>query len=342
MVAGSSEELSQSTTEQAAALEETAAAVEEMNSMVAKNSDHSKATSQKSEHSQKRAEYGKGVVQAMVQSMNDIDKSNSEIMAEVGRSNQNMMQIVKVIEEIGSKTKVINDIVFQTKLLSFNASVEAARAGEHGKGFSVVAEEVGNLAKMSGTAAVEIGHLLDKSIQAVNQIVSETKAKVEYLASSGKIAVEGGKKVASDCALVLEEIVVNVRDVATMSVDIASASNEQARGCSEIAKAMGQLDQVTQQNAASSEECAAAAEELSSQAEALRHSVEILEKTINGSDRKEMPPIVASVAKEGAKILTLARRSKKGPAMAPEAVVLKKSSGDAPSYDHPGFDEEVS
>ncbi|MBC7465119.1 MAG: hypothetical protein H7256_03945 [Bdellovibrio sp.] len=50
------------------------------------------------------------------------------------------------MEEIGNKTKVINDIVFQTKLLSFNASVEAARAGEHGKGFAVVAEEVGKLA----------------------------------------------------------------------------------------------------------------------------------------------------------------------------------------------------
>ena len=60
-------------------------------------------------------------------------------------SNKEIQEIVKVIAEIGNKTKVINDIVFQTKLLSFNASVEAARAGENGKGFAVVAEEVGKL-----------------------------------------------------------------------------------------------------------------------------------------------------------------------------------------------------
>ena len=73
-----------------------------------------------------------------------------------------------LISEIGNKTKVINDIVFQTKLLSFNASVEAARAGEHGKGFSVVAEEVGNLAHMSGNSAKEITQLLESSINRVN------------------------------------------------------------------------------------------------------------------------------------------------------------------------------
>ena len=60
------------------------------------------------------------------------------------------------MEQIKDKVNIINDIVFQTKLLSFNASVEAARAGENGKGFAVVAEEVGNLASVSGKAANEI------------------------------------------------------------------------------------------------------------------------------------------------------------------------------------------
>jgi methyl-accepting chemotaxis protein len=89
----------------------------------------------------------------------------------MNKSNDEISSIVKVIAEIGDKTKVINDIVFQTKLLSFNASVEAARAGEQGKGFAVVAEEVGNLATMSGKAAEEISSMLGDSMGKVELIV---------------------------------------------------------------------------------------------------------------------------------------------------------------------------
>ena len=82
------------------------------------------------------------------------------------------LEILGYIKSIEEKTKVINDIVFQTKLLSFNASVEAARAGEQGKGFAVVAEEVGNLATMSGTSAEEISKLLESSISHIESIPS--------------------------------------------------------------------------------------------------------------------------------------------------------------------------
>ena len=77
-------------------------------------------------------------------------------------------------------------IVFQTKLLSFNASVEAARAGEYGKGFSVVAEEVGNLAQMSGIAAKDISALLQSSVKKVEQIATESKTKIDRLVQNSK------------------------------------------------------------------------------------------------------------------------------------------------------------
>lgn len=100
----------------------------------------------------------------MIHSITEISESNDRIMSQVADGNRKISEIVQVISEIGNKTKVINDIVFQTKLLSFNASVEAARAGEHGKGFAVVAEEVGNLAQMSGNAAKEISDMLNGSV----------------------------------------------------------------------------------------------------------------------------------------------------------------------------------
>lgn len=331
-IASSAEELSQATTEQAASLEETAASIEEMNSMVSKNSDNADSTAATSGVSQQKATEGKVVVEKMIQSMDDINKSNGLIMDQVNYSNNRIAEIVKVIEEIGNKTKVINDIVFQTKLLSFNASVEAARAGEHGKGFAVVAEEVGNLAAMSGNAAKEISTLLDDSIRKVNEIVTETKTKVEKLIVDGKNTVESGSLVARQCGDVLEDIVKNVSSVSHMAVEIATASQEQARGVEEITKAMGQLDQATQQNASTSQECASAAEELSAQAEALKKAVGQLVSTINGQhDNSE-------ISNESNVTYLKKKAPTKAPVVYGKTKEFKKVSGDStPSYDHDGF-----
>lgn len=259
-VASSAQELSQAATEQAASLEQTGASIEEMSSMVSKNSDNATLTAKTSSESREKAAEGQKVVEQMIRSMDEINQSNVE-----------MAEIVKVIQEIGQKTQVINDIVFQTKLLSFNASVEAARAGEHGKGFAVVAEEVGNLAQMSGRAAKDISTILEGSVHKVQAIVATTREKVE-----------NGTGIARQCGEVLTEIVENVAKVSHMAGEISTASHEQAQGVRELTKAMSQLDQVTQQNAATSEESASAAEELSAQADAMKGAVTRLLETVQG------------------------------------------------------------
>lgn len=298
-IASSSEELSQAATEQASSLEETAASIEEMNSMIQKNSESARRTAELSNSSNDKAEKGKVVVLDMIKAIEDISVSNNNIMGQVEESNKKISEIVSVIAEIGNKTKVINDIVFQTKLLSFNASVEAARAGELGKGFAIVAEEVGNLAQMSGNAAEEISSMLNDSILKVQNIVNETKQNVESFIQDGKNKVDTGSKVAQDCGNVLSEIVENVADVTRMANEIATACQEQALGIQEITKAMGQLDQVTQTNAATSEEAASAAEELSSQAESLRATVGTLVQEIKGSGAQVQSNFQAT-AKESA------------------------------------------
>ncbi|MBC7692183.1 MAG: methyl-accepting chemotaxis protein [Methylotenera sp.] len=281
-IAGASTELSESATQQAAALQETVASLEEVSAMVNKNSENAKKSQNSSETSRLTAVKGKTAVGDMIQSIEDINQSNTQIMKQIESSNHEMAEIVKVIAEIGNKTKVINDIVFQTKLLSFNASVEAARAGEHGKGFAVVAEEVGNLAQMSGNAAKEISAMLDSSIHKVEGIVSNTKAKVEGLVVIGKQKVEVGTQTAKRCGEVLDEILTSVEEVNQMVGEIATASQEQAQGVQEINKAMAQLDQVTQQNTTVSQESAAASEQLSGQAETLKDVVMELTATVTG------------------------------------------------------------
>lgn len=290
-IASTSEELSQASTEQAASLEETAASLEQITAMISKSTDNSLNASTTSLESQKKAEDGRLAVEQMLTSMNEISDSNDAILNQINESNRQMSEIVKVIQEIGVRTKVINEIVFQTKLLSFNASVEAARAGEHGKGFAVVAEEVGNLAQMSGNAAREITTMLDSSISKVENIVKQTQQRVESLIQVGKSKVDSGVLVAKQCSDVLNEIVQNVSKVSELSQEISSAAQEQAQGVSEINKAMSQLDTVTQQNAATSEEASSASQELSIQAEALKSSVVELMTVITGKAVSSPAPV---------------------------------------------------
>ncbi len=343
-IASSSEELSHATTEQAASLEETASSIEEMSSMVARNSDNSIRTATTSNESQAKAEQGKEVVTKMISAMEDINRSNNSIVEQVNHGNQQISEIVKVIQEIGNKTKVINDIVFQTKLLSFNASVEAARAGEQGKGFAVVAEEVGNLAQMSGNAAKEITDLLENSIRKVEGIVIETKTKVEREVVTGKEKVSIGTDIANKCGEVLSEIVRDVTSVSRMAEEISVASKEQALGVAEITKAISQLDTVTQQNAATSEEAASSAEELSAQADSLKNAVFQLVETIEGTQDGKVEKIVKKeeVKKNKSKVLETKIAKKE---IAPKTQSLKTSykavSGDAlvPSHSHVGFED---
>lgn len=286
-IASASHSLSEAVSEQAASLQETTASLEEISAMISKSSESAVSADQNAQHSQTKANEGQMAVTNMTRSMKEISQSNETIMNQINQSNQQMTEIVKVIQEIAAKTRVINDIVFQTKLLSFNASVEAARAGEHGKGFAVVAEEVGNLAQMSGNAAKEISDILDSSISKVEAIVSETKSKVGALIYDGKNKVEVGVQLAQRCSGVLTEIVENVSKVTVLAQDISHASREQTQGVTEINKAMAQLDTVTQQNSAVSHEAAAAAESLSSQATSLKAAVSELVVAVMGSKIRE-------------------------------------------------------
>jgi methyl-accepting chemotaxis protein len=301
-VASTSEELSASSAEQSAAVQQIAASVEEVSAMVTKNADHAKRSQEASNSSSSATERGKQVVERLVQSMQEIGTCNQEITQQIEKSNQEISEIVKVIEAIGHKTKVINDIVFQTKLLSFNASVEAARAGDRGKGFAVVAEEVGNLAQMSGHAAKEISGMLEESIKKVEEIVDHTRSRVEVLIQSAKQRVEAGSSTALECAEVLQEVVVKVNEVKEMSVEISSASSEQSRGIQEIASAMRQIEQVTQQNTTATQESAASAQELASQVESVKKMVQTLSQVVEGVKAESKFQIDSNPAQKASQI----------------------------------------
>lgn len=160
IIQDSSEQLSQATIQQSAAIEQTVSSMEEIAAMISQ-------TSKFSDESQRVASDGAAEARLGTERTNRM----SQAMAEITTNAESLQRIVGLINDIQAKTKVINDIVFETRLLSFNASIEAARAGVHGKGFAVVAEEVGKLATMSGKAADEIRQLLENSTREVSLVV---------------------------------------------------------------------------------------------------------------------------------------------------------------------------
>jgi len=286
-IASSSTELSQSSTEQAAALQETMAAVDQISATVQKNADSAKQSKHVSQQSQEAAHRGKDRVDTMMNSMQLISSANDRIASEVEQSHKQFSEIVRLFNDIGNKTKAINEIVFQTKLLSFNASVEAARAGEYGKGFAVVAEEVGNLAQMSGAAAKDISEMLESSTKKVDEILKNTQTQVSQIINNSKEKVTQGLSTAEQCADALSEILKNVSDVDTLISEISIASQEQSQGVQEISKAIGQLDIVTQQNNAVAIESSSSAESIHLQADRLKHVIGDLNVIVKGTNQIE-------------------------------------------------------
>lgn len=285
-LARNSMDLSTSSNQQASAIQETSSSLNEITSMVNKTTESARAAADLASKSREKAQQGEKVISEMVKSMNEIDSSNQDIMAQVNDSNTKMNQILGVIKEIGEKTRVINDIVFQTKLLSFNASVEAARAGESGKGFAVVAEEVGNLAQMSGEAADQITEMIDQSFQRVDTIVNETKTKVDVLAQQGSDKIEKGVSKAKECGEVFGHILSDVSEVTEMAVTISSANKEQSAGISEINRAVSELDDSTKKNTVMSQESAKSSGMVSEQANSVKVAVSSLRGVVFGGSKE--------------------------------------------------------
>lgn len=255
-----SQKLSEATTEQAAAIEETVSSMEEMTAMLGQTTQQSAETIRVAEGGRSEGENAKSVIKRLAIAMDEIQSSNNKLE-----------DLVKLINEIKTKTTVINDIVFETRLLAFNASIEAARAGVHGKGFAVVAEEVGKLAAMSGRAADEIRNLLESSTKEVTYVVKQTQDRVST-----------GKSVSQECEAVFTSLGESLQKILHCTRLIDSATKEQGVGIQQSNKAMSEMDQVTQTNSRSAEKLATEAGSLANASKGLFETIYHLKKMISG------------------------------------------------------------
>lgn len=272
-------------TKQADSILEIVSALTEITSMAQNNAENAALSSDNVSSSQFIVQQGQSVVNDMNDSITDIRHSIDLILNQVEKSNMDLDNIVEIMQAISEKTSVINDIVIQTKLLSFNASIEAARAGEAGKGFSVVASEIAKLAVLSGEAAKNIDETLNTNLSHVRKIAVEMKNSVSTLVGNCADKVNHGKSQAEKCKEILDSIVHNVENIKMTVSQISMASKEQATGVKDVNHSMDQINMASTETKKASEDSRLAAESLSVLTESMKENIFDLENKLLGNKK---------------------------------------------------------
>lgn len=200
------DKLNISSNEAAASLEETAAAIEEITSNIRNNTEN---------------------IAKMSKFSNDITVASKQGEELANKTTTAMDEINTQVNLVTQAISVIDNIAFQTNILSLNAAVEAATAGEAGKGFAVVAQEVRNLANRSAEAAKEIKDIVEGATLKANE----------------------GKDIASRMIEGYKGLNNSIEQTINLISDVEMSSKEQLLGIEQINDAVNQLDQQTQQNA---------------------------------------------------------------------------------------------
>lgn len=230
-------DLSHRTEQQAIELEKATHNITYLTATVSENADNAKQASDFATRTSKIAEQGGNVVQNVVKTMGEINKSAHKIS--------------EIID-------VIDSIAFQTNILALNASVEAARAGEAGRGFAVVADEVRNLAQRSASAAREINALITESVSNVNK---------------GSHFVEEAGKTMEEIVKSVQEVTARVGDIAHASADQSHNINDIKVTIDKLDENTQQNAALVEEAAASSEALREQIKELSQSVEFFRISM---------------------------------------------------------------------
>lgn len=230
-----------------ATIGETSSSMQRMDRAIEEVERNAKETARLSEQVLSDAETGVGALQKTLQGIDAIKESSSSAATVIGSLGQH-------ISEIGAILQVIDEVAAQTKLLSLNAAIIAAQAGEHGRGFSVVADQIKELAQRTGASTREISGLIHN--------IQEESRNATVAMNRGVMSVEAGVLLGHEASNALGKITESAHASSAMMRKIAQATLDQTRGTRQVSASIERIAQTVGQISSYSQEQARGAEQI--------------------------------------------------------------------------------
>ncbi len=248
-------QLSENATQTAAAVTETTTIAAQVRETVEVSSQKAKNVSEDAKNVLETSQTGQKATDDTVKGMQVIHE-HMETMA------SSMIQLSNQTRQIGDIISTVDDLAQQSNLLAVNASIEASRAGEHGKGFSVVAQEVKNLAAQSKQATNRVRSILNEIVQATASATISTE--------QGSKAVEAGGQLAQEAGEAMVKLSDSIRRSAQAAVQIEASSQQQLHGVGQVLTAMKSVESASEENLNSARELEQAVSKLNDLGQRLR------------------------------------------------------------------------
>ncbi len=245
--------------DQASQTENMSIVAKEMAALVNETNMSAQRAAEAARNTKEVAENGGEIVKKSIEGMHRIRESVREASRKVRLLGENSTRI-------GEITDFISDIANRTNLLALNASIEAARAGEAGRGFTVVADEIRNLAERSSKAAEEISKLIDD----IQTGTSESMRAME----NGTEEVADGTKLVDSAGVVLKEILGSVEISTTSAVEISNATQNQTKSSQDIVASLMHVAGIAKETAESAKQSKESASKLEFLSKTLNQAVE--------------------------------------------------------------------